>query len=166
MTARIPLRRRDGSVRAWAKLDAGDVAAALPFSWFVNPRGGYAVANVEGGPKGRTTHSLHRLVMGLAPGGGGEVDHINRDPLDNRRSNLRLVSRAQNKQNLSASGYRGSSSQYRGVTWSKKHSKWIAQAQLDGKRHYLGIFEREEDAAAAAAAFRAEHMPFSEEAAA
>ena len=46
---------------------------------------------------------MHRQIMNLSAGDGKEVDHINRNPLDNRRSNLRLVTR---KENLSNRGPR------------------------------------------------------------
>ncbi|GAH21431.1 unnamed protein product, partial [marine sediment metagenome] len=37
---------------------------------------------------------MHRQILGLKPGDGKIVDHINRNPLDNRRVNLRIVSQA------------------------------------------------------------------------
>jgi len=54
--------------------------------------------------------SIHRTIM--SPPKGMDVDHINGDPLDNRRSNLRICTRSQNSQNKklrndSASGYKG-----------------------------------------------------------
>ena len=55
----------------------------------------------------KLTHYLHREVLGLTPGDGLETDHRNGDRLDNRRSNLRVATRAQNAQNVPArSGYR------------------------------------------------------------
>jgi len=90
------------------------------------------------------------------------VDHINGDKLDNRRANLRIATAFENAQNRHVA--RGASS-HRGVVWHKGAGKWMAQAHLAGVQHYLGLFDREEDAAKAAAAFRAEHMPFSPDAA-
>lgn len=52
------------------------------------------------------------------------------------------------------------------VTWDKSRGKWMATAMLDGRRTTIGRFDTEDQAAAAVAAWRAEHMPFSAEAAA
>jgi hypothetical protein len=104
---------------------------------------------------------MHRELLGLTTGDSRQGDHINRDRLDNRRANLRIVTLAENRQNLAAQ--RGSTSAYRGVSWDKQAEKWRASAKLDGKAKFLGTFEREEDAGRAAADFRAEHMPCSAE---
>jgi hypothetical protein len=79
-----------------------------------------------------------------------EVDHINRDPSDNRIENLRLATRSQQRAN--SRGHRGKSSKYKGVTYvpyGKSRFKWRAQICKDYKWTYLGWFDVEEDAAAA-----------------
>lgn len=107
----------------------------------------------------RQTFAMHRQILGLEAGDGCEVDHRNGDGLDNRRSNLRLVTRAQNKQNVSA---RGGYSKHRGVTFDRRRQKWKAQVKLNGTTHNVGRFDDELEAARAASAFRRQHMPFSE----
>jgi hypothetical protein len=101
--------------------------------------------------------------MGLAHGDDRRIDHINRNKLDCRRSNLRLATHAENLQNTA--GNRGTSSRYRGVTRRRDTGKWQAQAGLNGEYHYLGLFDDEAAAAAASSAFRAANMPFAVEAA-
>ena len=100
-------------------------------------------ARKEGG--GQRTEYMHRSIMGDPK--GMMVDHRNHNTLDNRKDNLRIVTRAENMRNTQAR--RGSSSKYLGVSWYKPREKWRAQISVDGKRKYLGIFENEVEAALA-----------------
>ena len=75
------------------------------------------------------------------------VDHINRKPLDNRRSNLRNCTTQQN--NLNKPGPKRCASKYKGVTWvsSSANQHWLACATLSGKTHRIGRFYTQEQAA-------------------
>jgi hypothetical protein len=157
--SRIPLGRT-GLV---ALLDPSDAIWASRLKWHTQRNGDLlyvARIDVINGLRERTY--LHRMVLGLERDDPRRVDHINRNTLDNRRSNLRIVTDAQNAQNQ---GSRGGSSRFRGVTWDKSREKWMATGMLDGRRRTIGRFDDEAEAAFAAAEWRAEHMPFSEEAA-
>lgn len=156
---RIPMHSRMGEVVAYVTVDDGDAAWASQWRWVLNSNG-YAWRSIMGGKRHRY---LHRELLGLDRGDRRQVDHANRDKLDNQRANLRIVTPAQQAQNKPAIG--GSSS-YRGVSWDSSRRKWTAACQLNGKRHQIGRYDDELDAARAAAAFRREHLPFSEEAAA
>lgn len=57
--------------------------------------------------------------------------------------------------------YAGDSSKYRGVSWAKAAGQWHAQGKVNYKTVHIGYFESEVEAAAAAEAWRREHMPFS-----
>lgn len=94
----------------------------------------------------RSCTYVHRKIMN--PPAGIEVDHINGNPLDNRRSNLRLATRAQNTRNRKKP-IRGVTSQYKGVTWDKSRNKWLAAIGFSGRRINLGRFVLEIDAALA-----------------
>lgn len=74
-------------------------------------------------------------------------DHINRDPLDNRKSNLRLVTSAQNNQNRSKSKNKGSV--YKGVSWRIRYKKWKSAIRVNYKLIHLGMYINEWDAALA-----------------
>lgn len=78
----------------------------------------------------------------------------------NRKSNLQVVERASNAQNLAAVGR----SPYRGVAWCGRRGKWRASLQIAGVKRFLGEFTSEEEAAAVAAAARRYLMPHSSEA--
>ena len=88
---------------------------------------------------------MHRLIMKAKE--GYEVDHINHDRLDNRRSNLRLCSHGNNKYNSSKRST--NTSGYKGVYRVAHISKWVARLQKDNKHHILGYFANKHEAAKA-----------------
>lgn len=90
---------------------------------------------------------LHRLIMGCAPGDGLFVDHINCDPFDNRKENLRICTPQQSAKNCRK--YSTNTSGYKGVSWSKRDCKWAAQIAVDKKHIHLGFFTSKIDAYAA-----------------
>jgi hypothetical protein len=114
---------------------------------------GYAIAHFR--REGiRRTILMHRFILG-APAGIC-VDHRNRNRLDNRRQNLRLVTHAQNMMNVGAN--RGSTSPYRGVSWNGRLGKWVASF----RGRHLGCFENELEAARCAAHARHAATPLPE----
>ena len=98
-------------------------------------------------PNGKARNVLmHRQILGLDYGDKRQGDHIHHDTLDNRRSELRIVTHRQNRNNSK----RKSTSKYVGVHWCKSHKKWIAQSITDKSNQkiqkHLGCFDIEEDA--------------------
>lgn len=67
------------------------------------------------------------------------VDHINHDTLDNRRLNLRVVTRSQNSQNRRGA-QAGNKTGIRGVSWNKAARKFTAQIYINKARKHLGSF--------------------------
>lgn len=124
-------------------------------------RGGYASRMDKTGPRPRMV-LMHREIVGLSIGDPRQVDHRNRNGLDNRKVNLRIASNAENHQNTGA--HRGSTSNLRGVSWDRQTGRWRAQVTLHGRNRNLGRFGTEAEAAEAAAAFRRQHLPYSIEA--
>jgi len=74
-------------------------------------------------------------------------DHINGNGLDNRRSNLRIVTQSQNQHNRKRNA-KNRSSIYKGVT-KINENKWIAKIKFDRLQREIGTFETEIDAAMA-----------------
>lgn len=155
-TVHIPLRARNGTVRAFALIDAADAPFVNQWRWCLGKRG-YAVRGERNDGQRRTPY-LHREILGLGGGDMRVVDHINRDKLDCRRANMRVITRAGNAQNLGSKP--GSSSVARGVTWDPITRKWRAEIRVGGRRHRLGRFVTEADAAEAARSARAKLMPY------
>lgn len=75
------------------------------------------------------------------------VDHIDRNTLNNQRSNLRIATHSQNGANRKS--HKNSSSKYLGVSWKKDQNKWAATIQKDRNSYRLGVFSGEADAAKA-----------------
>lgn len=96
----------------------------------------------------RKTLQGHRIAWFLYTGndpGDMCIDHINCNPGDNRISNLRLATPADNSRNR-ARGKNNTTSCYKGVTWCKRLSKWAAQIRLEGKTVWLGYYDSEVEA--------------------
>lgn len=92
----------------------------------------------------RESRLIFLLFNGSLP--SKEIDHVNKDQLDNRISNLRECSRSQNCANRKRWG---KSSKFRGVHWHKKTCKWQAAIRFNKKSKYLGLFEDQKQAALA-----------------
>lgn len=156
LTASIPLLSQRGDVRAHAIVDAADAAWAGQWRW--SQHHGYAERGESIDGK-LVVIALHRELLGLPRvSDGRQGDHINRNRLDDRRSNLRIVPKGKNPQNMG--NKRGTSSQYRGVSWSAKMKKWLVQVNINGRSKYFGVFDSEEDAAKRAQEVRRLHMPY------
>lgn len=93
----MPLRRHNGSARAWCKVDPDTLIWAGKHRWCYD--NGYVVRKVRDGNGEWRRRTLSQEIMRLAAGDQREVDHINGDRLDNRRENLRVGTKAQNQQN-------------------------------------------------------------------
>lgn len=90
-------------------------------------------------------YRAHRLAWIISYGEwpSGVVDHINRNPKDNRLVNLRDISQ---KQNMENSGGRKNFSGVKGVYWHKKNECWRAQICHNQKHYHIGVFSEFEDA--------------------
>lgn len=90
-----------------------------------------------------------------------EIDHKDRDGLNNKRENLRVVTRAENAQNHVQAGREG----MRGVKKNKQVPDtgrcWIARCIKDGKEYFGGSFYTKEEAAEAASILRRKVYAFS-----
>lgn len=85
---------------------------------------------------------LHRWIMGFPD--GKMIDHINHDPLDNRRCNLRVCSNQENQFNTMKK--KNNTTGYKGVYFDKVNNKYVAQISINKKNKNLGRFEKAEDA--------------------
>jgi len=135
---RIWLRNK----KKYAIIDDEDFEIVSQYRWCRNSR--YALTTIYRGKKKKTVLLMHRFLLNAPK--HLEVDHINHNGLDNRRANLRLVTKSQNHQNK-----RGSfrpHCKYKGIYWHTGNKRWIAR--LKGKLHkHLGSFKNKKEAAKA-----------------
>lgn len=122
------------------------------------PAGCKTYSGRNGEPEGiiitiqKKIYRAHRLAWHIATGqdpGVLTIDHVNRDPFDNRLDNLRLADSSLQTRNQRARG----ASAHKGVYFNKAAGKWKAVGRADGRQKYLGYFATEAEAAAAAAPY-------------
>lgn len=70
------------------------------------------------------------------------VDHINGDTLDNRKINLRIITKRQNAQNR----HDKTTSKYPGVHWNHQTKRWVSKITVNKKTIILGSFSSEKKA--------------------
>lgn len=98
---------------------------------------------------------MHRLIgerAGLDM--DQEVDHEDRNGLNNQRSNLRPANDKQQQENRGVQS--NNTSGYRGVTWHKRSRKWQARVRHNRRDMHLGLFDTPEEASVVCEAKREE----------
>jgi hypothetical protein len=125
-------------------IDDEDADKVLPYRWFAWVKNGQlkSIKRHLPGHRGQTQHmlSLHRAVFNGNP---QFIDHIDRNPANNVKANLRPATRAENNRNGKE---RKNQSGYRGVSWLSRLHKWQAKICVDYKQIYLGIYDTAEEA--------------------
>jgi hypothetical protein len=128
-----------------AVIDTADISLIREYKWsahhnFRRAHVWYAITQVR-----CQTVSMHRLILN-APS-DLKVDHKDGDGLNNRRSNIRLVTDAQNCFNRTLR--RDNQSGFKGVSFHARTGKWNTRIQRNGRQQSLGLFDSPEDAARA-----------------
>jgi hypothetical protein len=131
----IVVHVRQGVPTLRALVDDEDYEWLNGYRWFL--QNGYAARQIQRQGKNRKFY-MHREILGLRRGEDRvqrQADHINGEKLDNRRSNLRIVTREHNIANQRARKGR------RGVHWDEDRELWIASARFRSTNHHLGRFD-------------------------
>lgn len=105
-------------------------------AWSINKCTGYAQMG---------SRSFHSIILGCKE--GYDIDHLNRQKLDNRKSNLRHVSHQDNLLNCKIR--KDNVSGIKGVTWRRDRECWTAQVRYKGCKIHLGNFASLEEAGVA-----------------
>lgn len=126
------------AVQGYAKVDTEDVGLDR-HNWSMHHTG-----NAHARVNGRTV-TMESLIVDRPQ--GMQVDHINHDRADNRKSNLRICTKDENRRN--AIKTKRNTTGYKGVVKYAVGSKFRAQIGYDKKKMHIGTFETAEEAARA-----------------
>lgn len=126
--AEVVLYNKQNEEVARTLIDLDDIDKVKQYKWCIVK--GYAV-------RGSDSSGIHRLIMNCPK--GMVVDHINHNPLDNRKSNLRICTQRQNV--INSSKRSNNTSGVTGVSWNKVKGKWMSVIVVDGKTVFLGYFK-------------------------
>ncbi len=131
--------------KAFTKVDKEDAERVSEFKWCFNKisKKKYAHRRLPKADGGKMI-KLHRFIMGVDDRSVC-VDHINGDPLDNRKSNLRVCTQGENLRNYrNAWGKEG----IRGIRQTRT-GKFRARIKLNRKHYEIGTFDTQHDASIA-----------------
>ena len=117
--AEMVIRNKKNEIVAVTLIDLDDVEKVSKYKWNVFP----AKDRIYIYTRYPQHMKLHRFILGYF--GQKEIDHINQNPLDNRRINLRVVTRSENASNTNAKHiyYTGKSWRYEVVRYGKRFAK-------------------------------------------
>lgn len=122
-----------------ALIDIGDIDKAKVHTWLV--RKSDKVFYVTSSKK----KHLHRIIMDYD--GKLTIDHINRNPLDNRKSNLRICTMAENLKNRGEIKlYKNNKTGYKGVRYDSRRNKYEAYLRINNKIVFYQRFNTKNEA--------------------
>jgi hypothetical protein len=159
--AAVFVNKRDGSkVEFYISTDKLDLVKMFPNTWCENGNGYISGFYPNNRTEGRKEWILHIYIVN-APD-GKLVDHKDGNRKNNTDNNLRVTDKSGNAQNVNARATNKSG--ILGVSYYKNNEKWGAHLQVNGTKHYLGLYETPELAGEAVREARAKLMPYSKEA--
>ena len=146
----IPLRNRKKEIIAYTLVDDEDYEWLNQWKWYMSH--GYAIRASsrklnKNGKQKTISMSVEIMKYNHLWEKGKEVDHINRQKLDNQKSNLRMATKSQNQCNMGLR--KNNTSGYKGVCYFplNKTNPWMAYVSYNRKRIHLGYFSSKESAA-------------------
>ena len=101
---------------------------------------GYAKINKYHGvkPNGKPNNKYYMMLHSYIMNSREQIDHIDRNPLNNQRSNLRFCTHSQNQANKNKKA--------KGYSYNTNRKKYIARIQINNKQIYIGGYNTQEEA--------------------
>ena len=117
----------------FALVDDADYQELSQYKWYLSNKN-YVMRNEYKGKGKNTVVRLHRQIINAEK--DQQVDHINRNPLDNRRCNLRIATASENSVNRGV--FKNNTSGYKNIlhipkTGNRRES-WIVFCMRNGVR--------------------------------
>jgi len=137
----VYLYNSKNNVNGETYIDLDSIEVIKQYKWRKD-RQGYAVTDIVGNDGKRHRMSMHRLLMNPKP--HELIDHINFDKSDNRKANLRIVTKSQNEMHKLTRT--DNSSGTKGVSYYKGKNLWVAEIVVSGKRVFRKGYINKEDA--------------------
>lgn len=134
--AEMILYDKNNNEKARTLIDLDDIEKIKQYKWCITSKG-YVIGNVQ-----NDRILLHRFIMNCP--NDMVIDHINRNKLDNRKSNLRICTIQENDFNKST--LKNNTSNVTGVNFNNRVGKWRAYISINRKQIHLGWFVNKEDA--------------------
>lgn len=120
-------------------IDSDDIDKVKYHKWRISHN------HVITGTKGRNNiRDLSWIILDIEDIQDNVVDHINNNPFDNRKINLRLCKQSENTKNLSLKS--NNSSGFAGVSYIKKRNKWNSEIKINYKKIHLGEYKEKKEA--------------------
>lgn len=122
-------------------IDKDDIENVTQYTWYIQ-KNGYVARKTKKNRMNKTIY-LHRSIYGITC--SKEVDHINRNKLDNRKENLRVCNHIDNQHNMKPAT--GLTSKYKGVCWDKRRKAWRMRLKCNDKEAICEYYKNEISAA-------------------
>lgn len=132
---KIECFNRDCASVGYTIVDTKEVDKLKGYKWYIDNKG-YVRSNNLG--------FMHNIILGITPTMQLVVDHIDRNPLNNTKKNLRTGTYGEN--NCNRDIVKRNTSGCVGICWNEKRNKWFAQITFKGKHNWLGYFVNKIDA--------------------
>lgn len=122
-------------------IDTEDIGKIKKYKWSLS-KNGYVRARSSQEPV-----KIQHIIMGVRSKNGKDIDHKDQNKLNNRKSNFRFCTQAENLQNRGKQ--KNNTSGFKGVSWDKARKRWKAQIAYNSKNKFIGRFKDKISAAVA-----------------